>query len=103
MTDRDVAPIQWTGWQVQQPPETPGTREWKADVVAAEQTMREGIDPTIPPRPWFLKQFGDPSIKPGDVVLLTVGDMTGMPARPVSAGRHLARDHWMKRLFLRGR
>ena len=41
--------------------------------------------------------------KPETVLLLTVGDMTGIPARPVSAGRHLARDHWMKRLFLRGR
>ncbi len=41
----------------------------------------------------WLKQHGDPSIKPGDVVLLTVGDMTGIPAKP-------APGHWMKRLFL---
>jgi hypothetical protein len=46
----------------------------------------------------WLKKYGDPSIKPGDVVTFP------------PAGRHWGhveveprRDHWMKRLFLRGR
>jgi hypothetical protein len=63
---------------------------------------------TLPPKrrktaeEWLASQ--DPRRVPAPVVLLTVGDMTGVPKqRPESAGRHLARGHWMKRLFLRGR
>jgi hypothetical protein len=39
----------------------------------------------------WLKQVGDPGIKPGDVVIFE------------PAGRHMARKHWLKRLFLRGK
>jgi hypothetical protein len=48
----------------------------------------------------WLKQVGDPGIKPGDVVIF---EPAGRHWRLIAEAAPTPREHWMKRLFQRGK
>jgi hypothetical protein len=88
-----------------QPPRVSPSRAqaWAAKLAPAVTYLnddgRYGPDP-VDLAPAWAKQVGDPGIKPGDVVIF---EPAGRHWRLIAEAAPTPREHWMKRLFQRGK